>query len=212
MLSRYWSQQEYQQRPSSSLSALTNTLEALFLPSIRQIYLLAEHEHEFRPQHSTTITFRSISTNMSVCNPRLIKGVWTANYATFIGVWKEDYPPAMLEMLGNELYIWRQSNVEFQNKKSKTRRLKQGVPQDEVISSKLFNLYLSRISRPPEGTEIVIYAYDGTIIALSTAVDITPNTYLAELALSSSRRISKYPLLPQRPHEWSAVMKTQVNV
>lgn len=67
--------QEYQQRPSSSFSALTNTLEALFLPSIRRIYLLAEHEHGFRPQHSTTTTFHSISTNISVCNPRLIKGV-----------------------------------------------------------------------------------------------------------------------------------------
>lgn len=58
-----------------------------------------------------------------------------------IGVWKENYPPAMFEMLDNELYVWRQSNVEFQNKKPKTRRLKQRVPQGEVISSKLFNLY-----------------------------------------------------------------------
>lgn len=50
----------------------------------------------------------------------------------------------------------RQTYVDFRNVTSNHRRMKQGVPQGEVLSPTLFNLYMSKLPSPPQDITIVI--------------------------------------------------------
>ncbi|XP_065356050.1 cell division cycle protein 20 homolog [Calliphora vicina] len=65
----------------------------------------------------------------------------------------------------------RQSFVEFRDKCSKPRRVKQGVPQGGVLSPLLFNFYLSKLPVPPQNVEVITYVDDCTILATVHNVD-----------------------------------------
>ena len=78
----------------------------------------------------------------------------------------------------------RQTFVEYQNAKSKLRKLRVGVPQGGVLSPILFNLYLSSIPKPTNGVHLISYADDCTVFA--SGPEIAPicakiNAYLESL-------------------------------
>ncbi|XP_058982740.1 probable RNA-directed DNA polymerase from transposon BS isoform X1 [Musca domestica] len=116
-------------RPISLLSPVAKTLEALLLPSIRGSYAVANHQHGFRPQHSTTTALHAISTHISrglnqnrPCDRTVLvaldlsKAFDTVNHATL----SENYPPAKFETLDNQLYVWTP--------------VVRGIPEQEVQS------------------------------------------------------------------------------
>uniref|UniRef100_A0A1I8NKY0 Reverse transcriptase domain-containing protein n=1 Tax=Musca domestica TaxID=7370 RepID=A0A1I8NKY0_MUSDO len=49
----------------SLLSPVAKTLKALLLPSIRECFPVADHQHGFRKLHSTTTALHAISTHVS---------------------------------------------------------------------------------------------------------------------------------------------------
>ncbi|KAM7357993.1 uncharacterized protein ACRADG_003117 isoform 1-T3 [Cochliomyia hominivorax] len=76
--------------------------------------------------------------------------------------------------LSNNMKRWivnylsgRQSFIEFRDKKSKSRRVKQGVTQDGVLSPLLFNFYLSKFPAPVPGVDVITYVDDYTITAMA---------------------------------------------
>ncbi|XP_037811763.1 uncharacterized protein LOC119603706 [Lucilia sericata] len=78
----------------------------------------------------------------------------------------------------------RQSFVEFRDRRSKPRRVKQGVPQGGVLSPLLFNFYLSKLPAPPQGVEVISYADDCTIMTTGHNIDelcVLVNGYLHEI-------------------------------
>ena len=59
----------------------------------------------------------------------------------------------------------RQTFVEFRGKRSKCRKMRQGVPQGGVLSPTLFNLYMSPMPTPPPKVKLTTYADDGSVMA-----------------------------------------------
>ena len=114
--------------------------------------------------------------------------------------------------------MWSPIYVEFRNKKSKPRRVKQGVPQGGVISPALFNLYLSAIPRPPDGIEIVTYADDCTILASGPQIDNICerlNSYLADLVnffTARNMKISASKSSATLFTTWTAEVRLPLNV
>ena len=131
-------------RPISLLSPVAKTLEALLLPSIRESYPVADHQHGFRKQHSTTTALHAISTHISrglnqnrPCDRTVLvaldlsKAFDTVSHATvFEDIENTSLRPSLKRWIINYM-CGRQSYVEFRNKKSKPRRVKQGVPRVE---------------------------------------------------------------------------------
>lgn len=93
--------------------------------------------------------------------------------------------------------------MELKNNKSNIRIVKQGVPQDEVISSQLVNPYFSGISRLLDDTELITYPASCTLIAFRSIInDICYrfNNYLVDLKSFFAARIWKYIPRNRRPH------------
>ena len=59
----------------------------------------------------------------------------------------------------------RQTFVEFRGKRSKCRKMRQGVPQGGVLSPTLFNLYMSPMLTPPPKVKLTTYGDDGSVMA-----------------------------------------------
>ena len=57
----------------------------------------------------------------------------------------------------------RHTYVEFRGEKSKFRKIKQGVPQGGVLSPMLFNIYMSKMPKPPKNIKLVTYADDSNV-------------------------------------------------
>ena len=78
----------------------------------------------------------------------------------------------------------RSTYVEFRSKRSKLRKMQQGVPQGGVHSPVLFNIYMSPLPTPPKHIHLVSFADDISIMSSGTEpVKITSNIqpYLNEL-------------------------------
>lgn len=184
-------------RPISLLSPVAKTLEALLLPSLTQHFQLAQHQHGFRKQHSTTTALTAIATQISdglnqsrPCERTVLvaldlsKAFDTVSHTTLFRDIADSSLPNNLKRWTVNYLCGRQSFVEFRGKKSKPRRIKQGVPQGGVISPLLFNFYISKLPAPPEGVELISYADDCTILATGHNVDSLcglVNGYLREI-------------------------------
>ena len=79
-----------------------------------------------------------------------------------------EIPPAVKKWLYGYLR-GRSTVVEYNGKRSKKRKMRQGVPQGGVLSPALFNLYMSKLPSPPPSVSLVSYADDITI--MSSAVE-----------------------------------------
>ena len=78
----------------------------------------------------------------------------------------------------------RQTYVVFRGAKSGYRKMKQGVPQGGVLSSILFNLYMSRMPLPTGSVKLMTYADDSNVLNSGRNIPVVCqeiNTYLSTL-------------------------------
>ena len=106
----------------------------------------------------------------------------------------------------NSYLSGRQTFVEYMGKRSKSRKMTQGVPQGGVLSPILFNLYMSSMPKPSGNIKHITYADDGT--ALNSGPLIDPickelNIYLEEvnqwfksrdLSISTEKSLLPFPM------------------
>lgn len=129
-------------RPISLLSPVAKLLETLILPAITDNIDLADHQHGFRKQHSTTTALHhlhhQISTGLNQ-NPPCKRTILvaldmrsafdTVSLDILLSDILASNIPWQIKRWLNTYVSGRQTYVEFRNKKSTCRRMKQGVPQ-----------------------------------------------------------------------------------
>ena len=145
-------------RPISLLSPVVKLLESLVLLSITPHIELAEHQHGFRKGRSTTTALHLIHDQIyrgligvrpcsrtimvaldlkrafdTVSHIRLFDDIMNTSIPLYLKHWIISY------LRGRNTY------VDFRDKTSSHKRMKQVVPQGGVLSPILFNLYLSKI-------------------------------------------------------------------
>ncbi|KAI5731922.1 hypothetical protein M8J77_018439 [Diaphorina citri] len=184
-------------RPISLLSPIAKLLELLLLPHINDNTTLEDHQHGFRKNRSTTtalhLVHEQISNGLNQERPckrtilvalDLTKAFDTISTEILL---QDILDSTILPKIKRWLHSYfhgRLTYVEFRNTKSNYRRMKQGVPQGGVISPTLFNLYMSKIPKPPEDLTLVTYADDCTVMATDTnieSMEYKVNSYLETL-------------------------------
>jgi hypothetical protein len=187
-------------RPITLLSPIVKILERCILPVIVKNFPVAEHQHGFRKGRSTTTALTTIANTISKgLNKKkpvhrtilvaldLSRAFDTVNHDILLkDIQESTLPNSNKKWLASYL-SGRQTIVEFRNTISKTRIVRQGVPQGGVLSPILFNLYMSKMPEPPPNTNkvLVTYADDSSILASGPKVKqiVTPlNHYLNILA------------------------------
>ena len=185
-------------RPISLLSNISKVLERLVLARITPDLPLSPTQHGFRSQHSTSTLLTNLSQqilqdlNNSKPAPRTIvaaidisKAFDTVPITILISkILATNLPPNYKKWLSNFL-TGRQAHVKYSDTKSKSRQIKNGVPQGAVISPSLFNLFLHDLPTPlqPKVT-IASYADDLTITSSDPSITRAAHNlqqYLAQL-------------------------------
>ena len=218
-------------RPIALLSPVAKIIERLLLPTIVEHSHLAEHQHGFRKGRSTTTALNLITHQIKMGFNRpppadrtvLVALDLTAAFDTVDHtVLLEDLnsteiPPAVKKWLYGYLR-GRSTVVEYKGKRSKKRKMRQGVPQGGVLSPALFNLYMSKLPSPPPSVSLVSYADDITL--LSSAVEPGTacnniNRYLTELHAwleERSLRLSEPKSSATLFTTWSAQRGSQLHI
>ena len=170
-------------RPVSLLSPIAKVIERLILPSITEALPPAEHQHGFRPNHSTVTALLHLSKSVaSGFNKRrppdrtvavaldLSKAFDMVDINTLLQLLTNSpLHPGIVRWLASYLK-GRQSRVLFRGKTSSIRIIRTGVPQGSVISPALFNIYLKDLPLPPDGISLVTYADDITLFKSGTNI------------------------------------------
>ena len=184
-------------RPVSLLSPAVKTLEALLLPLINNAVRLAEHQHGFRKNRSTTTALHSILEHINTGLNRKKPVHRTVSVAIDLSKAFDTVDHQLLLEDINNLDLndhvkrflcaylrGRQTYVVFRNSKSTYRKVKQGVPQGGVLSPVLFNLYMASMPTPPGNIKLVSYADDSNILNSGPLIDKVVeeiNVYLSTL-------------------------------
>ena len=184
-------------RPISLLSPLAKILESVLLPLISQAVVLEDHQHGFRKGKSTTTALHTINEHITNGLNSKIPANRTISVAIDLSRAFDTVDHDLLLKDINELDLndnikrficaylrGRQTYVEFRGAKSQYRKVKQGVPQGGVLSPLLFNLYMSKMPKPPGKILLVSYADDSNV--LNSGPNIMPlceelNPYLNTL-------------------------------
>ena len=146
-------------RTIALLSPVAKLIERLLLPEFNFNVNFQEHQHGFRKERATTTALNCISfyikAGLNKAKPRqrtlMVALDLTAAFDTV------DHHhllnPIASSNLSNNTKRWilaylrdRHTYVEFRDTKSKSRKVKQGVPQGGVLSPVLFNLYVKNAS------------------------------------------------------------------
>ena len=164
-------------RPISLLSPPAKTLESIILSEIQQSITLAPHQHGFRSGRSTQTALQEITDyvtdGLNRPKPRhrtvlvaidLSKAFDTVNHDILF----DDIANLPLNNYIKRFLLsylrGRLTYVVFRGRKSRYRKMRQGVPQGGVLSPTLFNLYMSKLPSPPPGMKLVTYADDSTVL------------------------------------------------
>ena len=221
-------------RPISLLSPPAKILESILLPEISASINFAPHQHGFRKGRSTTTALQTLSDKITkglnmlkpvdrtvVVAIDLSKAFDTVNHEILL----QD----ILELnLNNNIkrfltaYIrGRQTFVEFRNKRSKFRKMRQGVPQGGVLSPILFNLYMSKMPPPPTGISLVTYADDSNVLTSGTNIKQmcnnlnqylqTLDTWFKDRNLFISPAKSSATLFSTAPNEMNLKLPIKIN-
>ncbi|KAI5755231.1 hypothetical protein M8J77_015233 [Diaphorina citri] len=218
-------------RPISLLSPVAKLLESILLPCITDNITLAEHQHGFRKNFSTTTALHMLQNQISnglnqerPCERSIMVALDLSKAFDSISI------EILLEDLLNTDIPWtvkrwlfsymrgRSTYVDFRNTKSASRSMKQGVPQGGVLSPTLFNIYLSKIPAPPEDITLISYADDCTILATGhniTELSTKINEYLSTLNAWFTQR--KLKLSPGKSSAtlfttWTKEVNTQLDI
>ena len=164
-------------KPIALLSPIAKTLEKIILPHITTNITLPTHQHGFRAAHSITTALHQInntiltSFNKEKTHHRTIltaldmtKAFETFNIHQLIHkIHNTHIPTTIIQFLANYLKGRRQY-TSYNNHTSKHTNIKAGDPQEGVLSSTLFNIYLSDIPLPKiSSLNLITYADDITI-------------------------------------------------
>ena len=184
-------------RPISLLSPLAKTLEAIILVPLNQSFTPAPHQHGFMKGRGTVTALQEITQHITEGLNRkkpshrtvlvavdLSKAFDTVDHEQLFADIEELPLNHNLKKFLLSYLRGRQTYVEFRGKKSRHRKMRQGVPQGGVLSPILFNIYMAKMPAPPSNTRLVTYADDSTI--LRSGKEIEPvcsaiNTYLDTL-------------------------------
>ena len=221
-------------RPISLLSPAAKLLESLILPELQAAVTLAPHQHGFRKGRSTLTALQEISehitTGLNKAKPvdrtvmvaiDLSRAFNTVNHKSLLN----DVAHLPLNNhLRRFLFAYlrgQQTYVEFRGAKSKTRKMRQGVPQGGVLSPLLFNVYMSKMPPPPGDIRLVTYADDSTVLKSGKKIDPlcndlnsyldTLNNWFAERNLFISPPKSSATLFTTWSNEMSKVLPIQIN-
>ena len=184
-------------RPISLLCPAAKVVERLLLPSISEHLPPTNHQHGFRPNHSTTSALTNLTTHItSGFNQKrpphrtvmvaidLTKAFDSVDHLSMIDILlRSSLPPAITKWLASYLR-GRKAFTTFKGQSSSQNTIHSGVPQGSIISPALFNAYIRDLPTPPEGIFIVSYADDITLYSSGTDIpDITSrlNAYLITL-------------------------------
>ena len=185
-------------RPISLLCPATKVIERLLLPHITEHLPPTEHQHGFRPNHSTTSALLNLTNHItSGFNQKrpphrtimvaidLTKAFDTVNHLTLINLLlNSTLPPIIIKWLSSYLR-GRKSYTTFKDHSSPHKTIHSGVPQGSIISPALFNAYIRDLPTPPEGVYIISYADDITLFSSGSDIpEITSrlNNYLDALS------------------------------
>ena len=164
-------------RPITLLSTLFKVIERLILNIVTPYIPLSSTQHGFRPQHSTNTLLTQLTHNIvNGCNHKLphkrtllitldISKAFdaTPKHQLIDKIYNTNMHNNSKRWLVNYL-SGRMAHVNFNDKSSKTRLFRDGVPQGSVLSPTLFNLFLHDIPTPTsEDIKISSYADDITI-------------------------------------------------
>ena len=173
---------------------------------VRRRRVQLDHQHGFRKHHSTVSALAELSdyvtTGLNKKKPvertvmvclDLSKAFDTVNHEQLLqDIFNLDVNDRIKKFL--KAYLsGRQSYTVFQDIKSKSRTIRQGVPQGGVLSPLLFNIYLSSLPLPPESSNIEIFSYADDCSIVNRGTDIKTaceelNPYLDKVATWFSDR------------------------
>ena len=193
-------------RPISLLSNISKVLERLVLARAAPDLTFSPTQHGFRPLHSTTTLLTNLSQkilqglNSRKPAPRAIvaavdisKAFDTVPAPILISkIIATNLHPNLKKWLSNFL-TGRQAQLNYNGTKSRTRQMKNGVPQGAVLSPSLFNLFLHDLPAPQHpSVSISSYADDLTIVSTDPSITTAANnlqTYITQLEnwLSTNR-------------------------
>ena len=184
-------------RPISLLSPVAKLLEKLVLPEVQASFAIPSSQHGFRKGHSTTTALLNLTSHIQAglnkkkpCDRTVVvaldlkRAFDTVDHDQLNADIMETTMPTSVKRWTINYLRGRQTFVEYQNAKSKLRKLKAGVPQGGVLSPILFNLYLSSIPKPTNGVYLISYADDCTVFASGTdiaSICAKINAYLESL-------------------------------
>ena len=184
-------------RPISLLSPAAKLLEKLILPELQSAIQLKNHQHGFRKGRSTLTALHEISEHIKTgLNKRkpvdrtilvaidLSKAFDTVNHEILFNDIKILPLNHNIKRFIISYLRGRQTYVEFRGSKSKSRKMKQGVPQGGVLSPTLFNLYMKNMPDPPGDIKLVTYADDSSVLLSGPKIDpicLKLNNYLSTL-------------------------------
>ena len=167
-------------RPVSILSPIVRLAEHLLLQEMKNEIDLPTFQHGFKPGHSTTTVLctlteaiangfnRSKPANRTVAVALDLKRAFdTVNIDKLVGkILTSELKDYTKKWLNNYLR-GREQRTEYDGQLSKSKILRNGVPQGSVVSPFLFAWYLEDFPSPPEGIYIILYADDITIFSQS---------------------------------------------
>ena len=172
-------------RPISLLSPAAKILEKIILPDLSAAIPLKDHQHGFRQARSTVSALQEttnyIERGLNNKKPPLrtvlvaidlSKAFDTVSLEILL---KDILQLNLCQPLKKFLAAYlrgRHQYTEFRGCKSKTRVVKQGVPQGGVLSPLLFNLYLSKMPDPPPDIRLISYADDCQALSQHNNIDL----------------------------------------
>jgi len=173
-------------------------LEGLVLPLIVSHLPPAQHQHGFRPAHSTTSALLHLSTAITngFNHPKpalrtiavaldLTKAFDSVDLTSLISRLASSTLPGWTCRWLSAYLRGRETKCSFQGTQSKCFKVKTGVPQGSVISPALFNAYVSDLPQPPTDINLISYADDITIYSSNSsvpAIEQSLNTYLQSVS------------------------------
>lgn len=165
-------------RPIALLSPVAKLVEKILLPEVQEHLPLADHQHGFRSGRSTITALNTvvhaITTGLNKPKPcdrtimvalDLTAAFDTVNIATLLEDVRTTNISARTKRWLRAYLRGRSTFTEYQGRRSKLRKVRQGVPQGGVLSPALFNLYMSSLPAPPPNILVVSYADDITILS-----------------------------------------------
>ena len=212
--------------PISLLYVIAKTLEKVIFPYITQNIPNITTQHGFKTKHSTNTALHNINNtvatgfNQPIPPTRTIavafdmsKAFDTVNIHTLIDkLTHTTIPHNILRYIAN--YIkGRMAYTTFRNHSSTKHQFKSGVPQGNILSPILFNIYTSDIPLPRDSVQLTSYADDITITAPHTYINIAKTNiqpYLQDI-LEWPMTMTYFSTQTRRPAHYSPRGQAEYN-